>query len=366
MAPSLRRIGSLPRRVAARLRERRKDRRSLERRRRKADAAYACLKRATGRPDLDAATSRRIREYAAEVLGSPDFQPFLRLYSLYRGRFLEGWIPEDFFSTRVIPGLYAGRDPIHEKRTLSRRLLASDAFPDVAYFVDGRWFTPDYEPIAPGELLDRVFAEGGEVYLKQEGSYQGRHVARVDRAGFAKAASALAENSVVQRPIVPHPWFDEINPRAVNTLRLLTSRLRDGGPRMDAACMRIAMGATTHVMSHRMLKVMVVDTDGRLAPTGTDETWQPHGTHPDTGFVFEGARVPFYGAAVELCLRLHARLPHDPLIGWDVAVTEAGRVEIMEWNSGQVGITYSEAAAGPLFADCGLQRFAGFVPGAAR
>jgi hypothetical protein len=105
--------------------------------RRKAREAYDQLRESARKPDLDERISRRIMEYCAEVLGSPDFQPWMRLYALYQNRFVEGWIPDDYFGMRVLPNLYVNRRPVMEKRTLSRRLLQSDAIPDVAYLVNG-------------------------------------------------------------------------------------------------------------------------------------------------------------------------------------------------------------------------------------
>ncbi|MBW2396982.1 MAG: hypothetical protein JRG95_22260 [Deltaproteobacteria bacterium] len=283
----------------------------------------------------------------------------MRVYALYQGRFVEGWIPDDYFSMRVRPALSNGRPLIPDKRSLSRRLFATEAFPDVAYFINGQWFTTDYRVIAPDQLLGHVFADGEEVYLKLEGTGRGVGVRRLGRSGFERAIQSITENGVIQRPIVQHPWFDEIYPDAVATLRITTSYLDAAGPRFRASYLRIGYAGRTHVEAEKSLRWAVIDREGSMAGEALDETWRPHSRHPDSGFVFQDSQIPFFHESVDTCLRLHARMPHCHIVGWDVGITKTGSVEIMEWNSGHTDIKFSEATVGPIFLDCGFERFAG-------
>ena len=56
-----------------------------------------------------------------------------------------------------------------------------------------------------------------------------------------------------------------------------------------------------------------------------------YATHPDTGFRFAGFEVPYFPEVLAAAKNAAAHVPHE-LIGWDIAVTEAGPV-IIEGNT---------------------------------
>jgi hypothetical protein len=331
-------------------------RNQVEHARKQAKEAYDQFRASTGRADLDARTSARITEYCTEALGSPDFQPWMRFYALYQERFVEGWIPDDFFGVSVLPRLYARRRPIVDKRTLSRRLFQSDAFPDIAYFINGQWFTHDYQILAADQLLNHIFAETPEVYVKLEGSGRGRGVHRLRRMGFEDAVRSLPANAVVQRPIEQHPWFDRISPQAATTIRITTSYLDSSGARFRASHLRVPGPGEELVTHAHSLRCAVIDDEGSLSAEALDAAWRLQACHPGTGFVFRDSQIPFFKEAVATCVRLHNALPHDPIVGWDVGITPTGKTEVMEWNSGHAGIKFAEATVGPCFADCSFSR----------
>ena len=124
-----------------------------------------------------------------------------------------------------------------------------------------------------------------------------------------------------------------------------------------ASYLRLGYSATTHVQSDNSLRCTVTDDEGSLADEALDESWLPHLRHPDTEFVFEGSQIPCFKDARDLCLQLHAKLPHDPIVGWDIGVTPSGKSEIMECNSGHADIKFSEATVGLIFAGYDFGRF---------
>ena len=54
-------------------------------------------------PALSPAQRKRIQEYSKDVFGSRRFAPWLELYSAYRGEFIEGWIPENYYMRVLLP-----------------------------------------------------------------------------------------------------------------------------------------------------------------------------------------------------------------------------------------------------------------------
>ncbi len=279
----------------------------------------------------------------------------MRVYAIYQGRFAEGWIPDDYFKLNVLPALFRNRRPLQHRRTLSRRLFGPEVVPDLAYRINGLWFTADYRALAPDALLDHVFAGYGEVYLKAESSSRGRGVKRVGRSDFWSVAGTFDDDAVVQRPVVQHSWFNEVNPDAVATVRITTSYLDGPGPRFRAAYLRLGYGGRRYIEAEQSLRWAITDPAGALASEALDEQWRPLAKHPDTGYDFRNSRIPFFEAAVRTCVELHARIPHDQILGWDIGIEESGAPSVMEWNSGHTDIKFTEAAVGPVFADCGLR-----------
>lgn len=267
-------------------------------------------------------------------------------------------MPRNFYSRKVLPGLTEGRNLLAQRRTVARKFLGTDLIPDLAYRINGRWFDLDYRPIPPERLADVVFAEHPEVYVKEEGLWQGLAVRRVGRDELDAATGVLERDAVIQAPVRQHPFFDEIHPDSVATLRILTSFLDSTGPRFHGCRLRLGTGGDRWVKSESQIAVSVVDDQGTLADEGQDKHWRCFPRHPDTGFPFAGAAIPYFREAVDTCLAFHRDLPHQFIIGWDLAVTPTGAPSVLEINSGEIGITHFEATIGPIFRGCGFERFA--------
>jgi hypothetical protein len=81
-----------------------------------------------------------------------------------------------------------------------------------------------------------------------------------------------------------------------------------------------------------------------------------HTRHPDSGFSFTGQQIPYFRKAVAACEALHRKVPQFSVIGWDAIVTPQGKVEIMEWNTNEPVIAFSEASTGPCFTGLGWEK----------
>ena len=95
--------------------------------------------------------------------------------------------------------------------------------------------------------------------------------------------------------------------------------------------------------------VAVLDLNGALDSVGYGGDWRKWHFHPDTQFVFEGKKIPYFTKVVETCINLHSLVPHFKAIGWDTCITEDGNVKVMEWNAVYPGVKFHEATVGPCF-----------------
>jgi len=291
---------------------------------------------------------KRADDYAVEVLGKIEYAPWLYVYTLIRGSFKEGWIPDNFFGRLVAPTVNNKLGSLTDCKTFTNVVFRSDALPDIAYFLNGTLYGRDYRPIGLDDLRGLM---GGvtHVFCKQDGSSRGKGVAKLAVASLDAGALARLGNCVIQLPIEQNAWFDGIVTGSVATIRMTT--VKDAAGRIDlrAAYLRMGRKNTEWVQSDNSVRSAIVGPDGELDDVGYTEDWRRWTAHPDTGFAFAGQRVPNFDALMRACLAWHAGVPHFTIVGWDVTLDRQGSVKLIEWNGAHCDIKFSEATAGPCF-----------------
>ena len=304
---------------------------------------------------LSPALRRRATEYAAEVLGDVRYSPWLFVYSAFNGVFREGWIPVDFFEERVTPQINKPFKVLTEAKTLSRTLLRSTHFPDLAYYIDGILYDLTYRRQSLEGFIAEMQDRYEEVFLKSDYSGFGVGLARVATAKLSIEKLAAMGDCVVQWPIRQHPFFEQFVKGPVATLSITTVKELDGSFSKRAAALRVGREAGDFVQNSSQLRIVVRGEGGELDGLGYNSQWAPSDRHPDTGFVFADLKVPEFGKAVQVCLDSHAQAPHFGVVVWDVAIDATGQVVIIEWNGNYPNIRYSEAILGPCFSDLGWE-----------
>lgn len=311
-----------------------------------------------GRKPLPAAEVRRIRDYARATFGSEAHFPWLHFYAVYRGGFVEGWVPEDFVQGVAMPFLNGAYHKLCQARTLQWRLLGAESLPDLAHFVGGEWRDLDGALIPRDRVRDLFFADEQRVCLKTEQSIWGKGVSFATPETFDLAVIEAQGNLVVQRAIRQGEWFARIFPGAVTTLRVATGKLRGARPHLVGAFLRVPHGAAQNVDGNAY-DLPILDAEGRLSSFALRQDWSRLSAHPDTGFRFEGEAVPDFAGAVAHCLALHDRLPQMGFIGWDVVLDETGRVQVMEFNTAHPETRLLEMSVGPCLVPFRLEQYRG-------
>ena len=167
-------------------------------------------------------------EYAADVLGWKGYSPWLYVYSSISGEFKEGWIPDNYYGRVVLPAVTGKFRRISNQKTLSRRLIRSDAFPDVLYFVNGKFFSKDLDVIQETDVEKYLFSEYDSVIFKKDDSDQGRGVFQFSASNFNIGAIKILGDGVFQEYIKQHGLFNEIIAGPVATLRITSLFEIDG------------------------------------------------------------------------------------------------------------------------------------------
>ncbi|HEX2525807.1 MAG TPA: sugar-transfer associated ATP-grasp domain-containing protein [Geminicoccus sp.] len=186
------------------------------------------------------------------------------------------------------------------------------------------------------ELLGR--SATGSIFAKPVDGSRGHGCHRIDSADANLEevyAQAQATHYLFEETLIQHPSLAAMNPPSVNTIRVLTCGEPGEPATAFAAILRLGVGGSAvDNASHGGIFVGLEMETGRLFPEARE--FFKHGgnvytTHPDNGFRFEGAQVPHFDEVLKVAERATAHVPHD-LIGWDIAVTEAGPV-IIEGNA---------------------------------
>lgn len=321
---------------------------------RTADRVYEviCAQDPGRRPD--GSVLRRIDAYATEVLGSPRFAPWLRVYTAWAGEFREGWIPDNYFGRVVLPAVQGPARTLSSFRTLARRLIAQeDLLPDQLYRVRGQWLDLDGRPLDPAEVEEVAFEHGPRVVVKNDASTQGRGVRVVERG--RDDLLRLEGDFVVQRWITQPEWMARFNAESLATIRIMTLKPTGEPAAWCGGNLRFGVTGSEVLKSAEAIRIAMMDSQGTLDECGALPDWTRVTRHPQSGLEWKGLEVPGFPEVRDTCARLHDALPHLTLIGWDVALDREGTYHVLEWNSIHPGIVYIEANTGPQFVGLGWE-----------
>jgi hypothetical protein len=191
--------------------------------------------------------------------------------------------------------------------------------------MQGRWFVKD----VIGERGEHVFAldvQNGSVMLNGQ------------TVSVGELKTRIGDKNIVQERIVQHDLLDRMNPGSVNTLRLVTAR---AGHRIEPLSALLRLGVKANACDNLAAGGIAVGVDlagGQLSERGIFKPgfgkWAS--CHPETKFVFKGARLPFFAEAVESACRLHGFFYGTHSIGWDIAFGRQGPLFLEGNNSWEI------------------------------
>ncbi|SIT37253.1 conserved hypothetical protein [Paraburkholderia piptadeniae] len=294
--------------------------------------------------------------YARDVFGDAVYAPWLRAYTAFNRKFKEGWIPDNFYGTVVVPSMKGWHGKISNLKTVSRLIFGSESFPDVAYFANGLFFSAQKVAIPQAHVEGLVFQNADRVVYKLDGSARGSGIYIFDRKSFDPEVIRSYGNGVIQTYIEQHRVFSEFTLNSVATLRF-TTVVDDAGDISVRSCfLRLGRAEHTHVTAEDEVCVPVDLLKGELRREGYLDNWLPVDAHPDSGCSFEGVKIPAFWKCVATVLELHGKIPFARCVGWDLTVDVDENVKVMEWNAEHNDVKFSEATQGPCFSDLKWER----------
>ena len=324
---------------------------------RSAPQAYQTLIKQLPDHALSPKQEKEIETYAADVLGSASFSPWLKVFTACRGEFVEGWMPLDYWARIVCPTLNGPLQPLGKIKTLTQKFLNSEALPDLAYYVHGSWLLASGEKSSQEGVRKAVFEAYTFVFLKQDNTSRGGGVMKIDADQFAKLNFDQLGNFVIQSPIEPHEVFQRLSPASVPSLRVTTYKAPLKEAKVVQSGIRLGLAGTPFTYEDHCIRIAIRIQDGYTHDFGFSGDWEILTRHSETGTPINSVKIPKYHEIQKLCEKLHDQNPHFGLIAWDMTVDKNDQIKIMEWNTVTPAFNMDEAAIGPHFKGLGFEDF---------
>lgn len=147
---------------------------------------------------------------------------------------------------------------------------------------------------------------------------------------FEKDLSDLLSMSnsefIFQERVSQHEEMNRINPKAVNTIRLVTI-LQNGKPVFYKAILRVGTKRSEECDNTSKGGIACgIDEKGKLMEYGFTKPSFGGRTriHPDSKVEFSLFDIPFYKESINLALKAHRLFYRVKSIGWDIAITPEG------------------------------------------
>jgi hypothetical protein len=139
-----------------------------------------------------------------------------------------------------------------------------------------------------------------------------------------------------------------LNPSSLNSIRIDTFKKPGGTPEVLSAFMRMAIGdKSVDNITKGGLYVGINLEDGTLKRHAIRDfviDSSAYTVHPKTGVQFQGFQIPFFEEVKHMAVEAANWLP-KALVGWDIAVSEAGPV-LIEGNARYYHMQSSEMMYG--------------------
>lgn len=296
-------------------------------------------------------------EYAIEILGDKKYASWLYVYSAITGGFKEGWIPDNFYGSVIVPKLTGHYSELSKLKSISDIFFDHNAFPDLASHTNGIFLNKNYKFIPNIELEDLLFKEQDNIVFKVDRSLQGKGIHFFDRENFNIAKIKKLGNGIFQRKIDQHDIFKKFTDNSVATLRITTVINNLGEASARASYLRLGSGSETHIQSKSHIRIPIDMQSGEFSKIAYLPNWCTISEHPISKLSFAGNFIPRFDECVALVSDLHTEIPFMRSIGWDVTIDINDNILIMEWNSGHNDVKFSEATQGPCFSDLGWEKF---------
>jgi len=295
-------------------------------------------------------------EYAVDILGHKHFAPWLYVYTAISGEFKEGWIPDNYYGSIVVPKIKGDYGKVSSLKPLNAVIFQSGLFPDLLSYANGVFFDAQYRFVPIEEVASILFRYQDRVVFKLDNSLQGTGICLFTRDTFSIEKIQSLGNGLFQGFIEQHGLFAKFAKDSVATIRITTVFQDNGEVSVRACYLRLGDANDTHVQSKSHIRVPIDLETGAFSGVGYTPEWIEIKAHPTSKIEFAGHYIPSFRNCRDTVTELHKKVPYARCIGWDITVDYEDKVKLIEWNAEHNDIKFSEATQGPCFADLGWEQ----------
>ena len=201
-------------------------------------------------------------------------------------------------------------------------------------FVHREWL---YAPDSTFEQFSKMMSSY-DCIVKPCGGKLGRGIFKTYKDAQHNDDKKLYESCVRDRMLVEQcveacEELKAFHPQSLNTLRVVTIANKEKACVLSGV-LRTGVGESVVDNTHQGgVSVQVNVEDGVVETDGANMKGERFVSHPDSGIVFKGYKIPKWDKIVETCCEA-ARLTENPITGWDVVLNNQGEVEFIEANYG--------------------------------
>ena len=175
-----------------------------------------------------------------------------------------------------------------------------------------------------------------KLIAKPTKSLQGRGIKVIESEGenVRDLFIACHNSSLLVEEIISNiDNINNFNVSTVNTVRICTLLDKENNPTVVMAA--ISLGRKGNIVDNHgaggIIAIIDVKT-GKVISDGMDKWHVLHDKHPDSGKPFKGFQVPHWHKIIQLAKDAAVVVPQVKLVGWDIAITDGGHIELIEGN----------------------------------
>jgi hypothetical protein len=143
--------------------------------------------------------------------------------------------------------------------------------------------------------------------------------------------SCVKDRMMVEQCIESCEELKALHPQSLNTIRVVTIANKEKAC-VFSGVFRTGVGNSVVDNSHAGgVSVQINVENGIIETDGANTKGERFISHPDSGIVFKGFKIPKWDLVVKACCDA-AKMTDNPITGWDVAINNDGDVEFVEAN----------------------------------
>lgn len=254
------------------------------------------------------------------------------------GRIDPRFIPHDFYYTELVPYLnnLLFSNAIKDKSYQDIMFKDAKQAKTVCRSISGEFYDIDMNNISRDEAVDLCLNPKAILYVKPATyTSRGRGISVIDNRNRNKESIiSIMENTganfIIQEKILQHPDLASLCPDTVNTIRVVTLFIES---KIYVTNMDIRIGSK----GQQNISFEKGGYDACINKDGTVDTRiRNHGAKwfdaEELGLFKKGFTIPSFDRMISLAGKLHKKLPHFKLIGWDFTIDEESDPVLVECN----------------------------------